>query len=116
MTRATGWNDAGPRTRRGLVRAIADRLSRRSAWRRAPRGPVDDRRRRRPRSAVVVQSDIVGSTDLLASAGDRYPGLLMRHRALIGGAVRGSGGRFLSHAGDGTLAVFECAGDAIAAS
>ena len=35
---------------------------------------------------------------------------------VIGRAVRGSGGRFLSHAGDGTLAVFDCAADAISAS
>jgi class 3 adenylate cyclase len=79
------------------------------------RGPVDDRPVR-PRSVTVVQSDIVGSTDLLREAGERYPGLLVRHRALIAEAVRRLGGRFLSHAGDGTLAVFDDANHAIAAS
>jgi len=57
--------------------------------------------------AVVVQSDIVGSTRLIERAGDRYPGLLLRHRQIIAGAVAREGGRFLSHAGDGTLAVFD---------
>jgi len=96
---------------RSLVESLTGRLRRRPA----PRGPVDDRPRR-PRIAVVVQTDIVGSTHLLEAAGPRYPRLLMRHRDLIGGAVRRLGGRFLSYAGDGTLAVFDCATDAIAAS
>ena len=91
------------------------RLAQRLARRPAPRGLVDARPRR-PRNAVVVQTDIVGSTRLLEVAGERYPAVLMRHRALIGEAVSGLGGRFLAHAGDGTLAVFDCADDAIAAS
>lgn len=115
MTRATGNHGVGARIRRGRLRSLVDKIRADSSWRRAPRGPVDERRLR-PRPAVVVQSDIVGSTDLLATAGDHYPRLVLRHRHLIGSAVRRAGGRFLSHAGDGTLAVFDCAGDAIAAS
>ena len=64
----------------------------------------------------MVQTDIVGSTRLLEAAGESYPWVLLRHRALISGAVERLGGSFLAHAGDGTLAVFDCAHDAIAAS
>jgi class 3 adenylate cyclase len=68
------------------------------------------------RRVTVVQSDIVSSTHLLEAAGPDYPRLLMRHRSLIAAAVARRGGRFLSHAGDGTLAVFERAGGALLAS
>jgi class 3 adenylate cyclase len=60
-----------------------------------------------PRYVTIVHSDIVASTDLVAAAGPCYPQLLARHRRLIAAAVRRLGGRFLSHAGDGTLAVFD---------
>ena len=66
--------------------------------------------------AVVVQSDIVGSTRLIERAGDRYPGLLLRHRRIIAAVVGRLGGRFLSHAGDGTLAVFDRPGAALRAA
>src|SRR5215510_5915003 len=66
--------------------------------------------------AVVVQSDIVGSTRLIERAGDGYPGLLVRHRRIIAAAVGRLGGRFLSHAGDGTLAVFDRPGAALRAA
>ena len=107
--------NGGTSGRRGRRRSLVDAVAQRLARRPPRRGPVDERPQR-PRTAVVVQTDIVGSTNLLTTAGDRYPGLLLRHRDLIRSAVRGAGGRFLSHAGDGTLAVFDCAGDAIAAS
>lgn len=68
------------------------------------------------RRVAVVQSDIVSSTYLLEAAGSDYPRLLLRHRALIASAVARRGGRFLSHAGDGTLAVFDRAGSALAAA
>lgn len=71
---------------------------------------------RRSRRATVVHSDIVSSTRLLESAGADYPRVLVRHRALIADAVARRGGEFLSHAGDGTMAVFERADDAIVAS
>jgi class 3 adenylate cyclase len=69
-----------------------------------------------PRTASVLHSDMVGSTRLLEIAGPRYPRLLARHRALIAAAVTARRGRFLAHAGDGTLAVFDRAGDALAAA
>ncbi len=64
----------------------------------------------------MVHSDIVSSTHLLEAAGPDYPGLLLRHRALIAAAVVRRGGEFLSHAGDGTLAVFDRADGALLAS
>jgi class 3 adenylate cyclase len=59
---------------------------------------------------------MVCSTELAAAAGPRYPRLLARHRALIEAAVRRAGGRFLAHAGDGTLALFDDPRDALAAA
>jgi len=61
----------------------------------------------RPRAVVVVHTDIVGSTRLIEAAGARYPGLLVRHRALVAREVGRWGGRYLAHGGDGTLAVFD---------
>lgn len=69
-----------------------------------------------PRYVTIVHSDIVASTELVAAAGPGYPRLLARHRRLIAAAVRRFGGRFLSHAGDGTLAVFDEPVAALAAS
>lgn len=90
---------------------------------RAASGPGEGRRMRTATTpgagryhAVVVQSDIVGSTRLIERAGDGYAGLLVRHRQIIAGAVARRGGRFLSHAGDGTLAVFDGPGAALGAA
>ena len=69
-----------------------------------------------PRRVTVVQSDIVSSTHLLELAGAGYPRLLVRHRALIAAAVARRGGTFLAYAGDGTLAVFDHADQALRAS
>jgi class 3 adenylate cyclase len=68
------------------------------------------------RPVTIVHSDIVSSTELVEAAGPRYPQLLARHRALIGAAVERGGGRFLAHAGDGTLALFDDPRDAVAAA
>ncbi len=68
------------------------------------------------RHVVIVHSDMVSSTELVEAAGPRYPQLLARHRALIGMAVERAGGRFLAHAGDGTLALFDDPRDAVAAA
>ena len=113
MTRAAGGHERtapAPGLRARLAAALP-----RSRRRPGRRGPVDQRPSR-PRSVAVVQTDIVASTQLLRAAGERYPDVLLRHRALIARAVRRRGGRFLSHAGDGTLAVFDRTDDAIAAS
>jgi class 3 adenylate cyclase len=68
------------------------------------------------RQVTIVHGDIVGSTELVEAAGPRYPQLLARHRALIGAAVVRGGGRFLAHAGDGTLALFDDPRDALTAA
>ena len=68
------------------------------------------------RRVTIVHSDMVCSTELAAVAGARYPRVLARHRALIDAAVRRAGGRFLAHAGDGTLALFDDPGDALTAA
>lgn len=68
------------------------------------------------RHVTIVHGDMVSSTELVEAAGPRYPQLLARHRALIGAAVERWGGRFLAHAGDGTLALFDDPCDAVAAA
>src|SRR5262245_18413201 len=66
------------------------------------------------RHVTIVHGDIVGSTELVEAAGPRYPQLLARQHTLIGEAVVQGGGRFLAHAGDGTLALFDEPRDAVA--
>lgn len=85
-------------------------------WPVARRWPTPDVAWRGPRFATVLHSDMVASTQLLEIAGPRYPRLLARHRELIAAAVTRRGGHFLAYAGDGTLAVFDRAGDALAAA
>lgn len=101
------------RTIRAATRALRVTLAQavgRRPERRAATG------RRRWRRAAVLQSDIVGSTRLLRAAGDDYPELLVRHRELIARAVTRRRGRFLAHAGDGTMAVFDRVDHALAAA
>ncbi|MFO7281119.1 MAG: hypothetical protein C0P77_012010 [Thermoanaerobacterales bacterium] len=101
------------RTIRAATRALRVTLAQavgRRPERRAATG------RRRWRRAAVLQSDIVGSTRLLRAAGDDYPELLVRHRRLIAAAVARRRGRFLAHAGDGTMAVFDRVDHALAAA
>jgi len=68
------------------------------------------------RHVTILHSDMVSSTELVEAAGPRYPRLLARHRSLIAAAVERWGGRFLAYAGDGTLALFDDPGDALAAA
>jgi len=95
---------------RGVARAPHHR------WAPARRWSTPQVAWRGPRFATVLHSDMVASTQLLEIAGPRYPRLLARHRALIAAAVTRRGGRFLAYAGDGTLAVFDRVGDALAAA
>ena len=90
--------------------AAGRRVARRATVRPADRATSYRRR------VAVVHSDMVASTALLEAAGARYPGLLVRHRSLIAAAVARRGGRFLAHAGDGTMAVFDRADGALLAS
>jgi class 3 adenylate cyclase len=58
--------------------------------------------------ATVVFTDIVGSTGLAASLGDRrWRELLERHRRLVRGETARFGGEEVATAGDGTLARFD---------
>lgn len=102
---------AGLRQRLRVAARAPQRL-----WPAARRRSIPEVAWRGPRPATVLLSDMVASTRLLEIAGPRYPRLLARHRALIAAAVTGRRGRFLTHAGDGTLAVFDRAGDALAAA
>src|SRR5690606_41802873 len=99
------------RTRPAATRALRVTLAQAVGRRRERRAATG---RRRWRRAAVLQSDIVGSTRLLRAAGDDYPELLVRHRRLIAAAVARRRGRFLAHAGGGTMAVFDRVGHALA--
>jgi class 3 adenylate cyclase len=104
--RAVRGTGGGPRTWGRAVLRLITRPGR--ARRRGHGGP--------PRRVAVLHSDIVGSTRLVEAAGHHYPRLLVRHRRLIEAAVRRRGGRFLAYAGDGTLATFDQAEDAVVAA
>ncbi len=67
--------------------------------------------------AIVVFSDLVDSTALLATLGDdRMEGLRRTHMADVAGAVEGAGGRVVKTLGDGAMASFESALGALRAA
>jgi class 3 adenylate cyclase len=67
------------------------------------------------RLATVLFTDIVSSTELAASIGDRrWRELLATYRAMVRRALRSTRGREIDDAGDGFFAVFEHPADAIA--
>jgi class 3 adenylate cyclase len=67
------------------------------------------------RLATVLFTDIVGSTELAASIGDRHwRELLAAYRAMVRRALRSTHGREIDDAGDGFFAVFDHPADAIA--
>jgi class 3 adenylate cyclase len=67
------------------------------------------------RLATVLFTDIVSSTELAASIGDRrWRALLAAYRAMVRDALRRTHGREVDDAGDGFFAVFEHPADAIA--
>ena len=61
-------------------------------------------------------TDIEGSTGLWERFPDAMQGALKLHDALLRGAIETSGGRVVKSTGDGTLAVFGSAVDALKAS
>ncbi|HKY15038.1 MAG TPA: adenylate/guanylate cyclase domain-containing protein [Microthrixaceae bacterium] len=62
-------------------------------------------------------TDIVGSTELLVRLGhDRYLSVLHLHDALIRNHVEHLGGTVVKHTGDGCMAVFDVAADALNAA
>jgi class 3 adenylate cyclase/tetratricopeptide (TPR) repeat protein len=67
--------------------------------------------------AIVVFSDLVDSTALLATLGDdRMEGLRRTHMADVTGAVESGGGRVVKTLGDGAMASFESALGALRAA
>ncbi len=67
------------------------------------------------RLATVLFTDIVSSTELAATIGDRqWRALLAAYRAMVRDALRRTRGREIDDAGDGFFAVFEHPADAIA--
>ena len=57
---------------------------------------------------TVVFTDVVASTELLASVGDaKYQDLRANHERLVRLEVEAAGGQLMSVMGDGTLSVFD---------
>jgi class 3 adenylate cyclase len=88
------------------------------AWTQNPDGILDEieefitgtRRQREPERmlATVLFTDIVGSTDRAASAGDRgWRALLERHDELVRRELKRHRGREIKHTGDGFFAAFD---------
>src|SRR5690348_13333984 len=67
-------------------------------------------------TVTLLFSDIEGSTLLLRRAGDAYPELLNRHRALLREAFERHRGHVVGAEGDEFFVAFESAGDAVAAA
>jgi class 3 adenylate cyclase/DNA-binding SARP family transcriptional activator len=66
---------------------------------------------------TVLLTDLVGSTELQSALGDRqYARVRRTHDRLVEAAVRSRSGRIFKSTGDGALAVFESAADAIDAA
>jgi class 3 adenylate cyclase len=67
-------------------------------------------------TVTLLLSDIEGSTALARRLGTRWPGVLDAHYALLRGAVEAHGGVEASTSGDGLLAAFSRARDAVEAA
>ena len=63
---------------------------------------------------VFVMTDVVGSTALWETHGDSMGAALEVHDGLVHGAMQSAGGRVFKHTGDGMIAVFDEADDAVA--
>jgi len=59
-------------------------------------------------------SDVVGSTALWETHGEEMRSALEIHDGLVHGAVKSAGGRVFKHTGDGMIAVFDDADNAVA--
>ena len=68
-------------------------------------------------TAIVLFTDLVGSTELRSRLGEAAAEDLRRqHDVLVAGAVAGSGGTVVKNLGDGFMATFGGASDAVAAA
>jgi class 3 adenylate cyclase/tetratricopeptide (TPR) repeat protein len=68
-------------------------------------------------TVVVMFTDLVGSTELLVALGeDRFDSVRDEHDSLVGGSVDTHHGEVVKHTGDGFMAVFPGAAEAIAAA
>ena len=68
-------------------------------------------------TATVLFTDLVGSTELRARLGEEAAEELRRlHDGLLSQAVEGHGGRVVKGLGDGIMAIFTGAADAVAAA
>jgi class 3 adenylate cyclase len=68
-------------------------------------------------TAIVLFTDLVGSTELRSRLGETAAeGLRRRHDALVTGGITGSGGTVVKNLGDGFMATFTGASDAVEAA
>jgi predicted ATPase/class 3 adenylate cyclase len=68
-------------------------------------------------TVTLLFTDLVGSTESLVSLGeDRFDSLRDEHDALVGGTIRAHRGELVKYTGDGYMAAFRRAGDAVAAA
>jgi class 3 adenylate cyclase/tetratricopeptide (TPR) repeat protein len=65
------------------------------------------------RTATVLFSDLVGSTEMSARLGEAFEEIRRSHFAALREVVNRTGGREVKTLGDGVLAVFESAADAV---
>jgi predicted ATPase/class 3 adenylate cyclase len=64
-------------------------------------------------ASVFVMSDVVGSTALWETHGEAMRTALETHDRLLHGAIESAGGRVFKHTGDGMIAVFDDADNAV---
>src|SRR5215472_3527577 len=68
-------------------------------------------------TVTLLFTDLVGSTESLVALGqDRFDAIRDEHDALVGGTITAHHGELVKHTGDGYMAVFRRAGDAVAAA
>jgi predicted ATPase/class 3 adenylate cyclase len=66
---------------------------------------------------TLLFTDLVGSTESLVALGeDRFDSVRDEHDALVGGTIAAHRGEVVKHTGDGYMAAFPRAGDAVAAA
>src|SRR5918994_1681690 len=69
------------------------------------------------RTVTLLFTDLVGSTALLVALGeDRFDSVRGEHEALVGGTIAGYHGEVVKSTGDGYMAAFARAGDAVGAA